>query len=178
MEIVSRTGHFTVTRESLLSSSVKVTQHWLFGQNCPILTARLAEAVERRYSRDLDYWKFLDLIAQSRLKEKKEAMDLLVFEIFDGDCNGFINIVDIYDLITIKETKGLVGIHTDLKRIKRELQEKAINGPKDELETAINFRRFQLLVPHPTFFDVIQASLHSNYQRRKDLVRRCKALPA
>jgi Ca2+-binding EF-hand superfamily protein len=128
--------------------------------------------MEKRYSRDIDFWKFLNLLAISKLKEKKEAMDLLVFELFDGDNNGFINIVDIYDLITVKETKGLAGVHSDLKRIKRELQEKAINGPKEELETAINFRRFQQLVPRPAFFDAIRASMHSNYQRRKELVRR------
>jgi len=103
---------------------------------------------------------------------------LLVFEVFDGDSNGCINIVDIYDLITGKETKGIAEIHADLKRIKRELQEKAISGPKDELETAINFRRFQVLVPRPAFFEVVRVNLERNYKRRKELVKRSKAVPA
>lgn len=128
--------------------------------------------MERRYTSNIDFWKFLDLIAQSRVKDKKEATDLVAFELFDGDNNGFISIVDIFELITTKETKGLEGVHADLRRIKRELREKAISGAKDELETAINFRRFQQLVPRPSFFDLLRHQMQQNYLQRKEIVRR------
>ena len=172
VEFVIRTEVFTVTKKSMVENSVGDRQEFLFGRKSPRLTGRLIEAIESRYPGELDFWKFLDFFAQSLLKDKKETTDLIAFELFDADKNGFIGVVDIFELIESGEIKGLAGLRGDLKKVKREMQEKAINGPKEELETAINFRRFQQLVPKPTFFDEIRSKLQKNYENRKSLIRR------
>lgn len=172
VEFVFRTETFAVTKTSLLQNCVFPTQEYLFGKKSPILAHRLLDSIQTRYPGELDFWKFIDFFSQSLQKEKREDCDLVAFELFDADKNGYIGVVDVFELIQSRETRALPEIHSDLKRVKRELQELAINGQKDELETAINFRRFQQLVPKPTALDVVRAALRGNYLKRKELIRR------